>query len=110
METKNKEMKKNALTDIFYGNKPLCIFNKDDIEWLLQLAGEGKIYAIYCIIDGMGRPIMKAICRRWSPTTQSALSCMQKPIECNHCFTPSARHFHTSMSKCRRLNGENLSY
>ena len=53
METKDKEFKANVLKDIFYGDKCLNILNKDDKGWLMQLAEEGNIYAIYCLIDGM---------------------------------------------------------
>ena len=53
METKDKEFKVNVLKDIFYGDKWLNILNEDDKEWLMQLAEEGNIHAIYCLIDGM---------------------------------------------------------
>lgn len=53
METKDKEIKANVLKDIFHGDQYLNILNEDDKEWLMQLAEEGNIHAIYCLIDGM---------------------------------------------------------
>lgn len=53
METRDKEFKANVLKDIFYGEKWLNILNEDDKGWLMQLAEEGNIHAIYCLIDGM---------------------------------------------------------
>ena len=53
METKDKEIKANVLKDIFYGDKCLNILNEEDKGWLIQLAEDGNIHAIYCLIDGM---------------------------------------------------------
>lgn len=53
METKDKGIKANVLKDIFYGDKCLNILNEDDKGWLMQLAEDGNIHAIYCLIDGM---------------------------------------------------------
>ena len=46
---------KDLLEDVFYGKKYLDSFNSSDIHWLKNLADEGDIYAIFCLLKGMNR-------------------------------------------------------